>query len=99
MKALASAFGPPPAGFIPQIVGIGAGTKDFHHHPNIVRLVIGTMTTNEEAKEGPAVDLEELMLLETNIDDMNAQVAGYVCEILLERGALDVWNTAIQVQE
>eukprot|EP00536_Pseudo-nitzschia_multiseries_P003141 jgi/Psemu1/185187/e_gw1.47.121.1 len=32
--------GRPPA-FTPRAVGIGAGTKDFEKHPNIVRLLIG----------------------------------------------------------
>lgn len=41
VKALASTFGEPPA-FIPTHTGVGAGTKDFPEHANIVRIAIGT---------------------------------------------------------
>lgn len=30
-----------PPSFIPRAVGIGAGTKDFERHPNILRLILG----------------------------------------------------------
>ena len=38
---LTGRFGRPPTGFVPLRVGIGAGTKDFADHPNILRLVLG----------------------------------------------------------
>ncbi|KAE9010082.1 hypothetical protein PF005_g10946 [Phytophthora fragariae] len=41
VKALASTFGEPPA-FIPTHTGVGAGTKEFPGHANIVRVAIGT---------------------------------------------------------
>ena len=91
MKALAVAFGPPPP-FTPQVIGIGAGSKEFDEHPNILRVIIGERDSDGEKDE-------ELMLLESNIDDMNPQIAAYVCELLLEKGALDVWMTAIQMKK
>ena len=39
--ALSWASGRPPLGFIPTHVGLGAGSKNFPGHPNVVRAVIG----------------------------------------------------------
>ncbi len=66
-------------------VGCGAGSRDLAKIPNILRLWVGAET------EGGA----ELALLETNIDDMNPQIAGYVMERLFGLGARDVWFTPI----
>lgn len=48
--------GRPPC-FTPRAVGIGAGTKDFEKHANILRLVLGDETQNQvEGETGSAVD-------------------------------------------
>ena len=73
-----------------QRVGYGLGTRDPAGVPNVVALWLG------EAYEA---DAEGLVLLETNIDDMNPQVYGHVQELLLELGALDVWLTPIQMKK
>jgi len=42
----------------------------------------------------------QLMLLaETNIDDMNPEILGYVQERLFASGALDVWLTPVQMKK
>lgn len=66
-------------------VGCGCGNRDLPKIPNILRLWIGEM---EDGDQG-------LILLETNIDDMSPQVAGYVMERLFTLGAKDVWFTPI----
>ncbi len=72
-----------------EAVGCGCGSRDLARIPNILRLWIGT---EMEAEPG-------LTLLETNIDDMSPQIAGYVMERLFELGAKDVWFTAIQMKK
>ena len=72
-------------------VGCGAGCKDFAGWPNIVRVWLGE--TVEATVEG------SLRLLETNIDDMNPQVYGYLMDRLFTAGALDVWFTPIQMKK
>ena len=48
---------PPP--FTPRAVGIGAGTKDFEKHANILRLVLGDDAPNQkDAVSGDATELQ-----------------------------------------
>jgi pyridinium-3,5-bisthiocarboxylic acid mononucleotide nickel chelatase len=71
--------------------GYGAGFKDFSAWPNVLRIWLG--------EEEPASQSENLVLLETNIDDMNPQVYGYLMEKLLAEKAADVWFTPIQMKK
>jgi uncharacterized protein (TIGR00299 family) protein len=84
---LADKFCPVPDMRISNI-GIGAGQKNFREQPNILRLFI-------EQKAGVKVkgdDTEdEVLVIETNIDDMNPQVYEYVVKRLFKTGALDVF--------
>jgi uncharacterized protein (TIGR00299 family) protein len=72
-------------------VGYGAGTKDFETWPNVMRIWIG--------KEIKPVGSEDLILLETNIDDMSPEIYGYLMERLFAKQALDVWFTPIQMKK
>jgi pyridinium-3,5-bisthiocarboxylic acid mononucleotide nickel chelatase len=72
-------------------VGYGAGSKDFENWPNVVRVWIGETTSKS--------DDEKMVLLETNIDDMNPQIYGYLIEKLFEEKAIDVWFTPIQMKK
>jgi uncharacterized protein (TIGR00299 family) protein len=91
VKTLASSFGPMPPMTI-EAAGYGAGKKDFKESANLLRAVIGTAG---EAAEGA----QWLILLETNIDDMSPQVAGYLMERLLSEGALDAFYTPVQMKK
>ena len=70
-------------------VGIGAGKRDLPW-PNIFRLILGESTAEAEYP---------LVLLETNIDDMNPQLIGHVMGRLFEAGALDVYLTPIYMKK
>ena len=72
-------------------VGYGAGTKDFKDWPNVIRIWIG--------EEIEPVGSEDLILLETNIDDMSPEIYGYLMEKLFTMQALDVWFTPIQMKK
>lgn len=72
-------------------VGYGAGTKDFGAWPNVLRLWIG--------EEMGCANGEELVLLETNIDDMNPEIYGYLMDRLFDEEAVDVWFTPIQMKK
>lgn len=88
---LAQTFGPPPAMQI-QEIGLGAGQRHLPC-PNALRLWLG---------ESPADDvdaLEEVIVLETQVDDLNPQGMGLVFDRLLALGALDVWTQAVGMKK
>lgn len=84
-------------------LGTGAGQKEFPW-PNIARLWIGSATEKEGSDSSPAtgdpsVSREEVILLETNIDDMNPELYGSILPLMLDEGALDAWTTPIQMKK
>ena len=44
-------------------------------------------------------DSDEIYVMETHIDDMNPEVFGFLMELLLNSGALDVGHTPIQMKK
>ena len=73
-------FYPP---MVPIKSGYGAGTIDFAEIPALLRLTIGQSIENELA-------MDRIAVLETNIDDVAAEVLGYTLDKLLSEGAKDV---------
>jgi uncharacterized protein (TIGR00299 family) protein len=80
-----------------QKVGVGAGTKDFLEHPNILRLFVGTAAANPAGLAGGASDT--VAVLETNLDDCTPEVIGFTTERLFAAGALDVFAVPIQMKK
>ena len=78
-------------------IGYGAGQKAFDW-PNVARLWLGDEVVEEQG--GPASGpSESLVVIETNIDDMNPELYEPVQSHLFEAGALDVWTTAIGMKK
>ncbi|HZV82368.1 MAG TPA: nickel pincer cofactor biosynthesis protein LarC [Geobacteraceae bacterium] len=90
VAALARGSFMPPAMTV-EGVGHGAGGKDFPDRPNILRLLLGT-----KAAESCH---DEIYVLETHIDDMSPEIAGFLMERLLSAGALDVAYSPLQMKK
>lgn len=90
LKTLVTRFGPLPAMTIDRI-GYGAGTKDFSDRANVLRLVVGTA--------GGAAQSDQVLVLETNLDDVPGEIIGYTRQKLLAAGALDVYSASIQMKK
>lgn len=90
VRALGRSHGEQPAMTLEQI-GYGTGQKAFASRPNLFRLLIG--------RSGAAWQHEQMLLLETNIDDMNPQLYDHVMERLFSAGARDVFLSAIQMKK
>jgi hypothetical protein len=82
-------------------IGYGAGTRDFPHHSNVLRLVVGESVESGPvgAGRGDSLASEAVVVLEANLDDLNPQIIGYTTERLLAEGALDVFTTAVQMKK
>lgn len=73
-------------------IGYGLGTRDPAQYPNALALWLGEEQSAGARSTGTT-------LIETNIDDMNGELLGYVQERLLAAGARDVWFTPIQMKK
>lgn len=91
VKVLANRFGPLPAMTIERI-GHGAGTKDFSDRANILRILVGESADADR-------DSDEVLVLETNLDDVSGEIVGYTRQRLLEAGALDVYSIPLQMKK
>ncbi len=89
LATLCGGFGDRPAGFITQKTAYGAGGWDLDI-PNVLRAETGSIKCQNE---------QQLVLLETNIDDCSPQVISYAMQRLFDAGALDVWQTPILMKK
>jgi uncharacterized protein (TIGR00299 family) protein len=80
--------------FSVEDVGVGLGSKDPENFPNVVRVWLG-----DAASSGFAPRQGNIVLLETNMDDVTGVVVGYAQERLFDLGALDVWYSPIQMKK
>jgi uncharacterized protein (TIGR00299 family) protein len=68
-------------------IGHGAGRREFVEQPNLLRLFVGTA-------DGPTQS-DQVWVVETNLDDLPAEMIGFCYDLLLEAGAVDVFTTPI----
>jgi len=80
LATLCERFGPTPA-FTLRSIGVGAGTREFPDHPNVLRLMLGDADA--------ATAHRPIAVLETALDDDNPQFAAALIPALLAAGALD----------
>ena len=86
----ADSFGPLPPMRLDR-VGYGAGTRDNHDTPNVLRVLIGESDESQPARR--------VVVMEAEIDDMNPQIFGTLMNQLMADGALDVYYTSIQMKK
>ncbi len=89
LTTLGSRFGALPTLQV-EAIGYGAGRDDLPH-PNLLRLILGTKTMPSGK--------EKVMIVETNIDDMNPQFYDYIMERLLTMGVQEVFLTPVLMKK
>jgi uncharacterized protein (TIGR00299 family) protein len=86
-------------------IGYGLGTRQNKTRPNVLRAVLGTASGTRGKKSkgnsGAEMDWETdtIAVLETNLDDINAELLGAFVEKAMGAGALDVFHTPVQMKK
>ena len=63
--------------------GLGAGSRNPEHVPNVVQVLIG--------EAAPAAGTDEVVVIEANLDDVTGEVLAHTIARLMEEGARDAW--------
>jgi uncharacterized protein (TIGR00299 family) protein len=79
-----------------QKIGFGLGTRENKGRPNVLRAILGEAPGPHERHDW---ETDSIAVLETNLDDINAEVLGQFVETAFAAGALDVFHTAIQMKK
>src|SRR3989338_4180775 len=91
ITTIADSFGEMPAMKLEKI-GYGAGTKDLEQ-PNVLRVFLGELENKSKNFD------DKIVVMETNIDNMNPEIFPYVIERLMENGALDSYTEPINMKK
>ena len=89
---------PGPKDMTIERIGYGAGRSDFPI-PNVTRVVVGSTQSAAWHGEDVPIGWDEVVVLETNIDDMLPQHYELAIERIFAAGALDVWLTPIVMKK
>jgi uncharacterized protein (TIGR00299 family) protein len=99
VTTVCESFGPMPLMRV-EATGYGAGGREYKNFPNVLRVLVGESDKAEETPHGVSQQGdEELLMIETNVDDVSPQVLGYVIERALAEGALDCYFTPVQMKK
>jgi uncharacterized protein (DUF111 family) len=78
---------------IPRRDGYGAGTKELHGRPNVLRIILA----DEVPVDGTG--LEYVIHLATDIDDMTPEHIAVAADVLRAAGALDVTVSTVHMKK
>jgi pyridinium-3,5-bisthiocarboxylic acid mononucleotide nickel chelatase len=76
----------------PELIGYGAGSRELDEVANTLRLTIGESTDATHSHD-------EIVILETNLDDVSGEVIGRAIEKLMASGARDVTITPVYMKK
>ena len=85
-----------------KAIGYGAGTMKLEHGPNVLRVVLGEAADAADAEPASAVNglaPDAVVELQTNLDDVSAEVIGHALRRLREVGSLDAWTVSAQMKK
>ena len=94
LAEFAESFGPMD-NLVAEKTGFGIGTRDNLTRPNVLRAILGQATPAGRHDW----ETDRVAVLETNCDDINAEILGQFVETALTAGALDVFYTPVQMKK
>lgn len=99
LATLVDGFGPMPDMQIDRI-GCGAGHRELREQANILRVIIGSsLVGTATVASAMQQTSDEVILLETNVDDASGQQLGHAIEQIWAIAPLDVYTTAIAMKK
>ena len=97
IACLADSFGPLPEIRVKK-TGYGAGQRELPDRPNLLRIITGTPVDPKIDLKG-SLQTDQIIILETCIDDMNPEFFGFLMERIFEDGALDVYWIPVHMKK
>ncbi len=98
LAELASVSGQMPAGTI-EAISRGAGGRDPASHPNVLSMFLldpsDSPTTSGSPTGSIESNLQDSVMLATNLDDVTPEVLANTIQVLLDAGADDAWLVPI----
>jgi uncharacterized protein (TIGR00299 family) protein len=91
LTTLATSYGAQPP-MTTTSVGVGAGGRDPEGHTNVLRLLVGAAAPVSEG-------VDDLLVLETNVDDLDPRLWPDVISAVMAAGAVDAWLTPILMKK
>ncbi len=85
-------FGPMPE-LTPQKIGYGVGGWDLDDRPNLLRGILA------ESETASGLETDEVVIVETHLDDTPAEWLGSLMDRLMAYGALDVTFSPLQMKK
>ncbi|MHA1754854.1 MAG: nickel pincer cofactor biosynthesis protein LarC [Candidatus Odinarchaeia archaeon] len=79
-------FTPIPYTIVLEKIGYGCGNKEFNDFPNVLRISLNKIYSNYHSK----YLMDHVIVLETNLDDIDGETLGFTVDKLIDLGALDV---------
>jgi uncharacterized protein (TIGR00299 family) protein len=77
--------------FTLERTGYGAGSREVPGRPNCLQILLGAAAAE--------TDDEQVVVIETNIDDLSPQILGYTVERLLREGAREAFVTPVLMKK
>jgi len=99
LAEFAERFGPM-SGLVAGKIGFGLGSRENKTRPNVLRAVLGTVSgAKGQVSGGHDWETDRVAVLETNLDDTNAEILGHFVDKAMSAGALDVYYTPVHMKK
>lgn len=72
-----------------EAIGYGLGSRELKNRPNALRAVLGQSISDNEISR-KTIEEDTIYQITTNIDHLSSETLGYLSDLIMKKGALDV---------